>query len=63
MWPSCGASGYMDNAKVQNIKEQKQTKASHVALFLSTDRNHFFDQYIELQRGIAKKCKRAFNGT
>lgn len=55
MGPSCGASGYVNNAGVQNIKKHKQTKARRVVLFLSTDRNHFFDQYIELQRGIAKK--------
>ena len=58
MWPSCGASGCMNNAKVQNIKKQKQTQARCVAPFLSTDRNHFFDQYI-----VAKKCKRGFNRT
>lgn len=63
MWPSCGAAGHMNNARVQNIKKHKQTKVRRVALFLSADRNHFFDQYIELQRGIAKKCKRAFNRT
>lgn len=55
MWPSCGASGCMNNAKVQNIRKQKQTKARRLAPFLSRDRNHFFDQYIVLQRGIAKK--------
>jgi hypothetical protein len=53
----------MNNAKVQNIKTQKQTEARHVIPFLSTDGNHFFDQYIELQEGIAKKCKREFNRT
>lgn len=47
MWPSWGASGCMNYATVQNIKKQKQTKARHVAPFLSTDRNYFFDQYIE----------------
>lgn len=55
MWPSWEASGCMNYATVQNIKEQKQTKARRVAPFLSTDRNYFFDQYIESQRGIAKK--------
>lgn len=64
MWPSCGASGCMNNAKVQNIRKQKQTKARRLAPFLSRDRNHFFDQYIVLQRGIAKKkCKRGFTRT
>lgn len=55
MWPSCGASGCMNNAKVQNIRKQKQTKARCLAPFLSRDRNHFFDQYIVLQRRIVKK--------
>lgn len=63
MWPSRRASGCMNNVKVQNIKKQKQTEARRVVPFLLTDRNHFFDQYIELQRGIAKKCKREFNKT
>ena len=64
MWPSCGASGCMNNAKVQNIRKQKQTKARCLAPFLSRDRNHFFDQYIVLQRRIVKKkCKREFNRT
>lgn len=55
MWPSCGASGCMNNAKVQNIRKQKQTKARCLAPFLSRDRNHFFDQYIVVQRRIVKK--------
>lgn len=57
MWPSRGASGCMNYATVQNIKEQKQTKARCVAPFLSTDRNYFFDQYIESHKGIAKKLQ------
>lgn len=63
MWPSHRASGYMNNAKVQSIKRQKQTEARRGVSFLSTGRNHFADQYIELQRRIAKKCKREFNRT
>lgn len=63
MWPSRGASGRMNYAKVQNIKKQKQTEARRGVPFLSADRSHVFDQYIELQRGIAKKCKREFNRT
>lgn len=63
MWPSRRASGYMNNAKVQSIKRQKQTEARRGVPFPSTGRNHFADQYIELQRGIVKKCKREFNRT
>jgi hypothetical protein len=45
----------MNNAKVQSIKRQKQTEARRGLPFLLTDRNHFADQYAELQRRIAKK--------
>lgn len=59
--PSCTAPRHMNNVKVQNIKKQEQKEAR--LSFLSTHRNHFFDQNVELQRGIAKKCKQEFNRT
>lgn len=46
----------MNNAKVQNIKKQKPTKARRVAPFLSTDRNHFLINTLYYKEGWLKRA-------
>lgn len=62
MWPSCGASGSMNNAEVQNIKKQKQTKARHVALFLSKTEIMFLIDTLNHREGLLKYADRNLLG-
>lgn len=41
--------------KYKALRDRNKQEARRGVPFLSTDRNHFADQYVELQRGIAGK--------